>query len=121
MPGLRYIMRLVSVLLALALLSSCTLSPATPTPVPTPTPTPLPIPASPDEVVRITPQELMAELTASKRVAVLDVRSRESFALKHITGALNVPSGELENMSDDLFQELLATLRAYEELVFYCT
>lgn len=74
---------------------------ATATPVPTPVPTEEPTaaptpeyvgtPTTPDQVRRITVEELKALMDSGADVAILDVRPRESYDLGHIEGAVSFP------------------------------
>jgi len=72
-----------------------------PTPVPTPLPTKEPTaaptpellgtPTSPEEVPRISVEELKALMDNGARLLVLDTRPRESFQLGHIKGGIRFP------------------------------
>ena len=75
------------------------------TPVSTSAPTPLPIeeptaapapelvgpPASPEDVPRITVEELKELMDSGARLLILDTRPRESFQMGHIKGAIPFP------------------------------
>lgn len=87
------------ILLALAL-SACSSAP-TPTPAPTvivepgnPQPTGN-LPRSEDDVPRVTVEQAKLALEAGAAV-IVDVRSAESFAAKHIVGALSIPLAQIE-------------------------
>jgi rhodanese-related sulfurtransferase len=41
------------------------------------------------------------------QVTVIDVRNPEEYAAKHISGAINIPLGELENRSNELSKNAL--------------
>jgi rhodanese-related sulfurtransferase len=70
---------------------------ATPTPAPTeaPTATPAPevvgTPTSPDEVPRISLEELKALMDSGADIVILDDRPRESYQMGHIKGAISFP------------------------------
>lgn len=80
---------------------------AMPTTVPQPTPTPAPTeaatatpttapeavgtPASPDEVPRITMEELKELMDSGANIVILDNRPRVSFDTGHISGAISLP------------------------------
>jgi hypothetical protein len=66
-----------------------------------------------DDVPRITPQEVVAQQQAGKKVLVVDARSLESYEERHIAGAISVPTLEVEERLDELPK------RAH--IVFYCT
>ena len=68
---------------------------------------------NPDDVPRITPQELQAQLEVGKKVIVADARSAESYQERHIAGAISVPLTEVADHLDELPK------RAH--IVFYCT
>ena len=68
---------------------------------------------SPDDVPRITPQELKAKLDAGEDVIVADARSAASYEALHIAGAISVPLTEV--------QDHLDALPKGAEIVFYCT
>jgi hypothetical protein len=64
-------------------------------------PTVTPTPASVAEVQRITPAEAKAAFDTGTAVFV-DVRDSNSYAASHITGALDIPIGELPNRMGEL-------------------
>ena len=64
------------------------------------------------DVPRVTPQELKAKLDAGQAV-VFDVRRPESYAQRHIAGAISLPEDEVATR--------LAELPTDEMAVFYCT
>lgn len=94
--------RIVYGVLALLLLAACA-GPAGPSPEVT----------SQDDVPRITPQELKAQLDAGERVIVADARSLESYQERHIAGAISVPAIEVADH--------LKELPKRAQIVFYCT
>ena len=94
--------RLIYSLLALLLLAACT-NPAGPSQEVTST----------DDVPRVTPQEVVAQQEAGKKVIVVDARSFESYEERHIAGAISVPAIEVADHLDELPK------RAH--IVFYCT
>ena len=94
--------RIVYGLLALLLLAACQGS-AGPSPEVT----------SKEDVPRITPQELKAQLDAGEKVIVADARSLESYQERHIAGSISVPLLEVTDHLDKLPK------RAH--IVFYCT
>jgi hypothetical protein len=98
-----------------------TLTANAPTPTPQSTPVPSPAPAStraaaqissPDDVPRITAQELKTLLDANQAV-VFDARRQESFAQKHIIEAISLPQNQVAARLDELPADKLA--------IFYCT
>lgn len=88
---------------------------ASPTPKPGPASTSAPVSspiASPDDVPRITAQQLKALLDAGQAV-LFDARRQESFAQKHIPGAISLPQNQVAARLNELPADKLA--------VFYCT
>jgi 3-mercaptopyruvate sulfurtransferase SseA len=69
------------------------------------------IPTTVEEVPRISPHELKAQLDAGKDVSVVDARTREEFEELHIAGAISMPSDEVE--------ERYGELPRAEDIVFY--
>ena len=51
-------------------------------------------------------EELKKNLTAGNRIQIIDVRSREEFAEKHIPEAVNIPLDELERAFSGLDKQL---------------
>jgi rhodanese-related sulfurtransferase len=64
-------------------------------------------------VPRIRPQDLKARLDAGEKLTVVDARSRESYARRHIPGALSIPLPEIEEHFDELPES--------GDIIFYCT
>ena len=64
-------------------------------------------------VTRISPKDLRNKLQTGASVAVIDTRSLDAFNSYRIAGAISMPIGELSRH----FEEL----RAYDEVVAYCT
>ena len=61
---------------------------------------------------KITPCFRIADLQQLKKqspdqVTIIDVRNPEEYAAKHISGAINIPLGELENRSNELSKQSL--------------
>lgn len=94
-------MKFVSVLLALISLAAC---------APTP---PADLPTSPDEVPRISIEELLQKMENGTAILIVDTRSESEYRSGHIKGAVSIP---------------LATIVLEEwqpprnkEIVLYCT
>ena len=89
----------------------------TPTPLPTPVPTPpggeLPPSSYLPEVPRICVEEVKSKLDGGINLAIIDSRSKKSYDLSHIVGAISIP---LETMA-----EPYSDLDGYDEIVTYCT
>lgn len=128
MPGLKWTIPLIAVLL-LASCQGAAVAPgaaptatAVPTAAPTTPPaasaTPVPtrgkaIPTSVEQVPRISPQDLRPMLNAGANVIVLDARSREAYDHSHIPGARSMPVDEVETLYRQLPQGA--------KIVTYCT
>jgi hypothetical protein len=128
MPGLKWTIPLIAVLL-LASCQGAAVAPgaastatAVPTAAPTTPPaasaTPVPtrgkaIPTSVEQVPRISPQDLRSMLNAGANVIVLDARSREAYDHSHIPGARSMPLDEVETLYRQLPQGA--------KIVTYCT
>lgn len=56
----------------------------------------------------ITPGEVKKNLTAANRIQIIDVRSPEEFAEKHIPEAVNIPLDELERAFSQLDKNLFS-------------
>jgi 3-mercaptopyruvate sulfurtransferase SseA len=78
-------MRLIAFVLLLLTLQSCTTNSLIPAVTP----------ASADEVPRISLEEARTAFDAEEAI-FLDVRSPESYAQVHVTGAINIPLDQLE-------------------------
>ena len=72
-------MKFVSVLLALISLAAC---------APTP---PADLPTSPDEVPRISIEELLQKMESGANILIVDTRSESEYLSGHIKGAVSVP------------------------------
>lgn len=68
---------------------------------------------NPDDVLRITPQDLHARLEAGEGIIVVDARASAAYRQQHIESALSIPLAELEARYQDLPKG--------KEIVFYCT
>jgi len=64
------------------------------------------------EIKRVSPGDARAALEL-KQAVIVDVRDAESYASKHIAGAINIPLGELEAR--------LKELDPNEWIITYCT
>ena len=62
--------------------------------------TPTPLPATTSEITRVTVVEAKQAYDAGSAVFV-DVRDATSYALRHITGAVNIPYSELATRMGD--------------------
>jgi rhodanese-related sulfurtransferase len=60
-------------------------------PAAAPTPEYVGTPTTPDQVSRITVEELKSLMDSGAKVAILDVRPRESYDMGHIKGAVSFP------------------------------
>ncbi len=69
--------------------------------------------STPEQIPRITVDELKRKMNARSNVAVVDVRSKEEYEASHITGAISMPSLEISQR----YQEL----KGYRQIVTYCT
>lgn len=67
-------------------------------------------------VREIMPWDLGKQLAADKKLVLLDVREPAEFAVLHISGALNVPRGILEQSCEWGFDETVPLLAAGREL-----
>jgi 3-mercaptopyruvate sulfurtransferase SseA len=65
------------------------------------------------EVPRIAPSVLKERLDAGESVLIVDARSSDAYAERHIAGAISVPLSDLEARLDELPRD--------QEIVFYCT
>lgn len=64
------------------------------------------------EIARVSIEEARSVLDSGE-VIMLDVRSAEAFAVQHITGAINIPTAEIETR--------LAELDPNDWIIPYCT
>lgn len=71
-----------------------------------------PIPTSTADVQRIGPEEAIALINQGQAI-LYDTRSAASYAASHATGAISLPTDEL--------QTRLASLPQDKVLIFYCT
>ena len=94
--------RIVDGLLALLLLAACSSLAASATEI-----------TSKEDVPRITPQEVVAQQEAGKKIILADARSFESYQERHIVGAISVPMTEVADHLDELPKKA--------HIVFYCT
>jgi 3-mercaptopyruvate sulfurtransferase SseA len=94
--------RIVYGLLALLLLAACSSAAGA-----------APEITSKDDVPRITPQEVVAQQEAGKKIVLADARSFESYQERHIAGAISVPMQEVGEHLDELPKKA--------HIVFYCT
>lgn len=62
----------------------------------------IPVPTSVEEVPRIDPDELQAQLAAGKDVIIVDARTREEFEGGHIAGAVSMPLDEVAQRYGEL-------------------
>jgi rhodanese-related sulfurtransferase len=67
-------------------------------------------------VKEIQPWDLSRQLAEGRELVLLDVREPAEFATLHLTGALNVPRGVLEQSCEWDFDETLPLLAAGREL-----
>ncbi len=65
-----------------------------------------------DDIPRITPEELKAELDKGS-VTVIDVRGATFYEASHVPGALNIPELEIKSRVAELLRDQL--------IVTYCT
>ncbi|MEE8353263.1 MAG: rhodanese-like domain-containing protein [Dehalococcoidales bacterium] len=70
------------------------------------------IPETADDIPRITPEELKAELDKGS-VTVIDVRGATFYEASHVPGALNIPELEIKSRVAELLRDRL--------IVTYCT
>jgi len=61
----------------------------------------------------VTADELNAKLNKSEDIVILDVRSEDSFMVKHIKGAVNIPYTEFEGRTGEL--------DSTKEIIVYCS
>ena len=66
-----------------------------------------------EEVPRITPQQVKAQLEAGEKLILADARSLESYEERHIAGSISVPLTEVEDH--------LGELPKRAHIVLYCT
>ena len=71
------------------------------------------IPKRASEVPRISVEELMERLDNGEEIVVVDTRSTTSYDIKHIPGAISMPSINIESPLDELPLD--------QEIVLYCT
>jgi 3-mercaptopyruvate sulfurtransferase SseA len=64
------------------------------------------------QIPRVSPAEALAA-QQSQQAVIVDVRDAGSYAAGHISGAINIPLGELEQRAGEL--------NAGQEIIFYCT
>ena len=72
-----------------------------------------PVPISVSEVPRISVEELKERLDNGEEIVVVDTRSTTSYDIKHIPGAISMPSINIESPLDELPLD--------QEIVLYCT
>ena len=60
-----------------------------------------------EDIPRISAQDLWERLQAGEAVLVVDTRSLASFEIKHITGAVSMPMGEISQRIDELPRDSL--------------
>ena len=65
------------------------------------------------EVRYITADELNTKVNQGEEIVILDVRSEDSYAVKHIKGAINIPFTEFESRSAELVKS--------SEIIIYCS
>ena len=65
------------------------------------------------EVRHITADELNAKVTKGEDIIILDVRSEDSYMVKHIKGAINIPYRDLECRTGELDSS--------KEIIIYCS
>ena len=70
------------------------------------------VPTTTDEVPRITVEELKESIDNGEAIVVADTRITAVYDAKHMTGAISVPSREVESHLDELPRD--------QEIVFYC-
>lgn len=70
------------------------------------------IPETVDDIRRITPEELKAELDKGS-VTVIDVRGATFYEASHVPGALNIPELEIKSRVAEVLRDRL--------IVTYCT
>jgi hypothetical protein len=71
-----------------------------------------PVVSQGDEIARIGVEELWNRLQAGEAIVVADARSRQSYDLQHIAGAISMPEGEVAARASELPRDRL--------VVFYC-
>jgi predicted small lipoprotein YifL len=64
------------------------------------------------EVPRISPEELNERLNNGEAILVVDTRGQSSFEQRHIAGAIEVQTHEIEERLDEFPRD--------QEIVFYC-
>ena len=101
----------LAVLFGLALLSCG--GPTSTLPPPRGNPAAFKTDTNPDDVPRVTPQDLQARLAAGEDIVIVDARADAAYAEEHIAGALSIPLAQIETR----FQELPRDA----DVVFYCT
>lgn len=72
-----------------------------------------PVPISVSEVPRISVEELKERLDNGEEIVVVDTRSTTEYDIKHIPGAISMPSINIESPLDELPLD--------QEIVLYCT
>jgi phage shock protein E len=65
------------------------------------------------EVKHITADELNAKVTKGEDIIILDVRSEDSYIVKHIKGAINIPYRDFEGRTGELDSS--------KEIIIYCS
>ena len=65
------------------------------------------------EVRHITADELNAKVTKGEDIIILDVRSEDSYMVKHIKGAINIPYRDFEGR--------IGELDSSKEIIIYCS
>ena len=65
------------------------------------------------EINYITADELNSKLNKSDEIIILDVRSEDSFMIKHIKNAINIPYRDLQGRTDELDNA--------KEIIIYCS
>lgn len=65
------------------------------------------------EVRHITADELNAKVTKGEDIIILDVRSEDSYMVKHIKGAINIPYRDFEGRTGELDSS--------KEIIIYCS
>ena len=73
------------------------------------------VPTNPNEVPRISVEELKERLDNGEAIVVGDTRAAVSYNVKHIAGAISMPSSAIFNESP------LDELPLDQEIVLYCT
>jgi hypothetical protein len=94
--------RVVYGLLVLLLLAACSNAPGRAAEV-----------TSVDDVPRVTPEQVVAEQEAGKKVVIADARGSDSYQALHVKGAISVPALEVADHLDELPKNA--------HVVFYCT